>query len=249
MVRCPEKFEPRVSKPRKSIKRFLAASATSVILAGCSSNSEASQTTPATSPPSTIATKNNPTTTTLAPNNNPTTNENQPPVGYFMSSVRNERIAQAMTNFALRLEANAQAPNGIFDAYCTSLQNLQYEIGGGWLSQGYQTTAGQYCEYRHSQPDQGFKPQLDATVIVGPNGKLTNQVQSVTIEDNGNGCYVYVIDEPTDFIVNGAIEQRNAENVQLSYGSQTVQTFNATSLAQAESIDNQALACINKTRP
>ena len=239
MRRQVERIESRASKSNKKIALLFAVS---TLLAACSSQSGVSESTPVSKPTST-------TTTEQTQNSSPSNSGPDSLVSYLMSSSRNNHIAQAMLKFAQKLENSAQSSNGYFDAYCASLQTEESETGGGWLSQGYKPSPGQYCEYRHSQNFQGVGPHLEAEFIVEPNGQLSKQVQMVNIEDINNSCYVEAEWQSTNFFINSqTIKTQNAVNVIYSSGSQDVRTFNATTVAQAESIDNARLRAYSKPR-
>ena len=241
MLRHAERLELR-GKSNSKIALLFAAS---TLLAGCSSQSGASESTHVSKTTSTTTI----TTTTEQTQNSSRSNSGPDSlVSYLMSSGRNNHIAQAMLTFAQKLESSAQSSNGFFDAYCASLQTIESETGGGWLSQGYKPSPGQYCEYRHSQKYQSVGPHLEAEFIVEPNGQLSKQVQMVNIDDFNNSCYVEAEWQSTNFYINSqTVKTQNAVSVIYSGGGQDVRTFNATTVAQAESIDNAAVACLLKT--
>jgi len=220
-----EKNKTRVTKPRATIA---AIAATALLLAGCSGNGKKE-----------VATRSSSVPTTVAPV--PSTTETMPydSFTYENNPQRVARIETAVQNLGLIVlnEASKSRSNwGPFDAYCSDTQEGGSNQGG-WVSQGYKPAAGEDCEVQHN-PQYGEKNvQVSTDVLVGDNGVYTNNIEGAFI--NNPYCSVSV-----------SYSNINKVPIVTIGTAKDLQTVgSAQSLAQAESIDNQAISCLDNTRP
>ena len=246
MVINAERLESRIHKPKATVLAFFAAGA---LIAGCSSTSTTSAKKVATT------TEAAPTTgpagpysvpSTTSPNTSPSLTEPYDPLLYEINPNRIARINKALNAFGLVVLQQATSSNSVwgqFDGYCSSMLGAYEETGGGWLSQGYKPAAGQVCEIENQTTHAPI--EIVTYVVVGNNENFTNQFVGATIVDFANKCWVGITEPPKN--VNN--QEYNMPVVSFSKGGSYLDVGAATSLAQAESIDAQAIACLNKTRP
>jgi hypothetical protein len=233
MSNISERIVSRVSKPKATIA---ALAATATLLAGCGGHIK-NEVAPTPKP-----------TTAVAPA--PTTTEATPFDSFTFQTnpERNAKIVAAVHSFGAIVLEQFKSSNsawGPFDAFCSPGKTLgSYASGGtdeGWVSQGYKPTAGQNCYIQHNPQYGGKDMQVGADVVVGAGGVYTNQFEAVSV--NNANCTATITNNGSNLGQNLGWEVQDGKT-----SSASTDTAKATSLAQAEAIDNQALACLAATR-
>lgn len=234
MTSTAERVTTRVSKSKAAVA---ALAATATLLAGCSGSHSKKEVNPAPKPvPTTTApTPTTPTTSEAAPFNS---------FAYETNPQRNARIVAAVQSFgAIVLEQSKSSGStwGPFDSFCSPGTYMGSNATGsvGWVSQGYKPTAGQNCVVQHNPQYGGENMQVMADVVVGANGVYTDKIQGVTV--NNAHCTTNIMFEGSNLGWEAQIGKGTV--------SASTDTTEATSLAQAQAIDAQALACLAATRP
>ena len=230
MSNTAERVVSRVSKPRATIA---ALAATATLLAGCGGHSK-KEVAPVPKPTPTTAVAPAPTTTEATPFDSFT---------FQTNPERNAKIVATVQSFgAIVLEQSKTSGStwGPFDSFCSPGTYMGSNATGseGWVSQGYKPTAGQNCVVQHNPQYGGEDMQVMADVVVGANGAYTNQIEGVDV--NNTDCTTNIMFEGSNL----------GWDVQVGKTpSASTDTSEATTLAQAQAIDSQALACLEQTRP
>ena len=223
MSKNPEGVISTVTIPRA----VFALAATAVLLAGCSSNFENEVESVSKPVPSTVAPA--PSKKELAPYN---------PFTYESNTKRVADVTSAMENFGqvvLKEFSTAGSTWGPFDAYCSdTLEGGSNK--GGWVSQGYKPVTGEDCEIQHNPQYGGENMQIGTDVLVRADGTY-GTVQGAYIDNQK--CRVTA--------TYSSIEKVPDVGTGTSKDLQHVGA--AKSLAAAQAIDTQAIACLNSTRP
>jgi hypothetical protein len=171
-------------------------------------------------------------------------------ISYDTNPQRNAKISKAVKAFGtivLEQYNEGHGPWGPLDGFCSPGTTLgSYNSGSsneGWLAQGYKPTAGQNCYLQHNSQYGNENMQIGADVVTGTNGVFTNEFVAANV--NNSTCATIIIDNGSN------LGQKLGWNVQIGTGAVSASNDAelATSLAQAETIDNQALACLAETRP
>ncbi len=230
MVINAERLESRIHKPKASVLAFFAAGA---LIAGCSSQGKEN----------TGSNSKTSTDSTVSQTNNSNGNYIVPTFNYINSLSRAARVHKAMQAFG-QVVINQWLTHGSawspLDVYCSSnLQDAQNQSGGGWLSQGYKPTAKQDCAIQQTDVI-----GMNAVVTVNANGDLTNNVVAASIVDSN--CQLSIANSRV------VIDGKWNDTIPLetvTFGTTSYYLGDSQSLSQAEWIDNQAIACLNKARP
>ena len=225
MSKNHEIITSRVTKPRATV---VAIAATALLLTGCSGNGKKEVSTRSSSVPTTLAPA---TSTTETMPYNSFTYENNP-----QRVARIETAVQSLGLIVLNEASKSGSNWGPFDAYCSDTQEGG-SSQGGWTSQGYKPIAGEDCEVQHNPQYGGEDAQVSTDVLVGDNGDYTDNIEGAII--NNPNCSVSVSYSNIDKV----------PNVNIGTAKDLKTVGSAQSLAQAESIDNQAIACLDNTRP
>lgn len=216
---------PRTNRVTKSL---LAASAATVLFAGCGSSHHKKNITPRPTLPPAPPTETGSATT---PPPAPETLES-----YLNSSGRNKRIATAVTKFGkivlLQSEAKGSAWQP-FDAYCSTPSTVGTGKDG-WVSQGHKPQSGENCELQHNPQYGGKNMGVNVDIMVGSNGSYDpNRIIGAGVTS--------LADCSADFTYDGKdlgwTVTYDLKKPEFSVG--------AHNLAAAKKIDNEALACLS----
>jgi hypothetical protein len=230
MANTAERVILRTSKPKATVAALAAAAS---LLAGCSTDSK-KDVAPVLKPvPTTIAIS--PTTTEATPFNSASFQSNPE------RNARIDRAAQSFGTIVLEQSRKPDSPWGPFDAFCSPGLTFGGSASGreGWVSQGYKPTAGQNCAVQHNPQYGGEEMQVYADVGVGAGGTYNDKIEAVGI--NNSFCTTNIMNDGSK--VGWDVEISNATATHIK------DTVLATSLAQAEAIDSQALTCLARTKP
>jgi len=198
-----------------------------LLIGGCTSQPEPEPASTSSTPPPVSATSSTAptTTTTTAPD----------PYTYQSDPQRVARISAALQGFGATVleQDRTRGPWGPFDIYCAT----QGSTEGGWRSEGRGPTPGDICAVQHNPSYGGPNIRIAVDVVIGPNGAYTDQFVNATIDTPAcaTSVHYYAPSESMDVTIG------EPPNMQTSYRAATV--------AEVDAIDNQAIACLNTTRP
>ncbi len=244
MLNNSERFIKGKSKSKVTIT---ALAVTATILAGCgSANAEKGSNKPSKSTPSTLSPTQSTDPTHITPvTTTPVESTNFTSISYQTNPERNARINAAVQSFGNEVIKQSETPKstwGPFDAFCSAGNYFGDDAKGvkggqGWVKEGYKPQPGENCYVEHDSQFGGKDIMLGADVVVGANGKYTNQIEAVAVDNYSTGGVALITYEGPKT----GWEVRDGWAVTSSYT-----TSEATSLSQAQTIDNNALAVLSE---
>lgn len=156
---------------------------------------------------------------------------------YTRQDERNKHLSETVTNFgAVVLEEynNPDSTWGPFDAYCAPVGSYRFDASDdGWVSHGHKPEQGENCFVQHNPQYGGKQEQVMADVFVAPDGTISGETV---------GAYVF-----TDYCRTTLDYSEEYKLWRVDVDLKSPDT--ATSLAAAQALDNQAIACLDNTRP
>lgn len=218
--------------------------ALSIFISGCS-NSEQSATKNNKVSVTPIANKNpnlsklRPSTITQAPDKATTTSSSVPAndqspfdfLTYESNPVRYARIQPIVNKFGEMVVQQMSITGSPWAPFKTQCRSGQY------LVEPFDNASGENCYIIHSPEFGGSQTEITTDVTVGPDGAYTNRFNIAGY--GGSNCYaVFLYNSPTGWSVSDSKIPSSATN-----------TDKAQSYAQAEIIDNTAIACLEQAHP